>query len=467
MTAPRSISQSDSQAAPAVVPLLSALWRRGWPLLGAVAGGTLLLESLHDTLTPWLALSAAGGALWLLGRSRGPTALASLRSSEDWLSRCEATLASFDRLDPVETQLQQQRHQQLQHLRARQERRHLDLALVGRADWNPTQQPWLMQSLRSSLPLRLHCSHPLPAAVAHWQWPAFFRQCDVVLYRLDLPLKAVDLRWLQALPQDQCVWLLVDRPAEDAGNWQPELVGQLPSHLRERWLAWTPGATEPTGELARLETALAAIGEADLDRTQRRCLRDLHAEWQVQLESLRRQRWQVLLERTQWAVAAGVVMAPLPSLDLLVLAAANGLMLQEMAQLWECPWSLAQLQAAAAQLGRAALSLGVVEWSTQALAAVVKLHGATWLLGGALQALSAAYLTRVVGRAMADAMALAAGVPEAELEALLQRQAPLLVARAADEEKLNWSGFVDQARRWLLQQAPEDPSGVIQKFITT
>ncbi|MFM8260458.1 MAG: DUF697 domain-containing protein, partial [Vulcanococcus sp.] len=82
------------------------------------------------------------------------------------------------------------------------------------------------------------------------------------------------------------------------------------------------------------------------------------------------------------------------------------------------------------------------------LGAVVKLHGATWLVGGALQALSAAYLTRVVGRAMADYLALAAGVPEAELEALLQRQAPLLVARAAEAERLDWAGFLQQGRQW-------------------
>jgi hypothetical protein len=127
-------------------------------------------------------------------------------------------------------------------------------------------------------------------------------------------------------------------------------------------------------------------------------------------------------------------------------------MLQEMARLWECPWSLEQLQAAALHLAKAALTLGVVEWSSQGLAAVVKLHGATWLVGGALQALSAAYLTRVVGRAMADYMALAVGVPEAELEALLQQQAPVLVARAAEEEKLNWSAFLQQGQQWLQRQ---------------
>jgi hypothetical protein len=102
----------------------------------------------------------------------------------------------------------------------------------------------------------------------------------------------------------------------------------------------------------------------------------------------------------------------------------------------------------------------VVEWSSQALAAVVRLHGATWLVGSALQALSAAYLTRVVGRAMADYLALASGVPEAELQALLQRQAPLLVARAAEEEKLNWSSFLQQGQEWLRQQGSSGTAGL-------
>jgi uncharacterized protein (DUF697 family) len=205
-------------------------------------------------------------------------------------------------------------------------------------------------------------------------------------------------------------------------------------------------------ELAPLAERIALCGSPQRQLTQQRCLQELHSHWQLELEALRRREWQQLLQRTQWTVAAGVVVAPLPSLDLLVLAAANGLMLQEMARLWECPWSLEQLQAAAMHLAKAALTLGVVEWSSQALASLVKLHGATWLVGSALQALSAAYLTRVVGRAMADYMALAAGVPEAELELLLQRQAPLLVAQAADAEKLDWSAFLQQAQRWAQQQ---------------
>ena len=142
--------------------------------------------------------------------------------------------------------------------------------------------------------------------------------------------------------------------------------------------------------------------------------------------------------------------SPLTSVDLLAVAVANGLMINEMAEIWGTSIKPDVLQEAAAQLARAALAQGVVEWTGQALLGLAKLDGGTWLAAGAIQALSAAYLTRVVGRSMADWLALTAGVAEPDLAAL-QQQAPLLVAKAAEEERLNWSGFLQDSRQWLPQ----------------
>jgi uncharacterized protein (DUF697 family) len=399
----------------------------------------------------------------LAGR-RKPSGLLKPTSAAGWLARCEQVLASFERLQatleaPPERfdRAQRSRRQQLSDLQQQQVDPHLNLALVGTEPWSEALQRLLLQHCSSSRPLRVHRSNPLPLSPDQWQWPDAFRHCDLVLYRLELPLKAVDLRWLEALPLQQPLRLLVERPAQ--GDWAlalQQLQQQLPDHVRSHCLAWSPSTPHQLGDdLAPVTAALGELGPQASERNRQRCLEDLHGRWQGELEQLRRVHWQKLLQRTQWTVAAGVVVAPVPSLDLLVLASANGLMLQEMARLWECSWSLDQLQAAAAELGKAALTLGVVEWSSQALAALVKLHGATWLVGGALQALSAAYLTRVVGRAMADYLALAAGVPEGDLEALLQRQAPLLVARAAEEERLDWNAFLQNGRDWLKTQTPQ------------
>jgi len=460
---PEAAEQWKPPGGPAVSVVVRSTLLRQWPWLAALGGGWLLIENVHGPLSSLVSLSAAGAGLLLLGRRRQPATPLKPTTTAGWIARCEQVLASFERLQsslelPPERWAdgQQRRREQLAELTRQQSDPHLNLALVGTEPWSESLQELLLQHCASLRPLRVHRSHPLPLSPDQWQWPDAFRHCDLVLYRLELPLKAVDLRWLEALPQQQPLRVLVERPLQGACNLALEqLRQQLPAHLRNHCLPWSPFAPQQLGsDLAPVVTTLAQLGAQASERNTQRCFEEMHGCWQVELERLRRDHWQKLLLRTQWTVAAGVVVAPLPSLDLLVLAAANGLMLQEMAQLWECSWSLDQLQAAASELGKAALTLGVVEWSSQALASLVKLHGATWLVGGALQALSAAYLTRVVGRAMADYMALAAGVPEQDLESLLQRQAPLLVARAAEEERLDWSAFVQNARDWLQVQSP-------------
>jgi len=454
------VPEPASTASPLTGTALALLkpLRRHWPVGLSVGGGLLLLETAHGPLSSLLSLSAAAAGLWLLSARLRPRAPQLPTSVPGWFERCEAVLASFERLhggaDAAFRPQQQRRRQQLQQLKERAGQGMLQWALVGTSPWSEELQGLLLAAVQSPVPLQLLRSHPLPLGPGRWSWPEAFRRCDAVLYRLELPLKASDLRWLEALPEGQPVLLLVDRPAQDDwAQWQQQLQQQLPSRLGEHCWPWSPEGENLAADLAPLNGWWSAAAPELQQHTQRRCLEELHGQWQGELESLRRQHWQRLLQRTQWTVAAGVVVAPLPSLDLLVLAAANGLMLQEMAQLWECPWTLEQLQAAAMELARAALTQGVVEWSSQTLASVVKLHGATWLVGGALQALSAAYLTRVVGRSMADYLALAAGVPEAELQALLQRQAPLLVAQAAEAEKLNWGAFLQQGRQWLQQQS--------------
>jgi hypothetical protein len=54
-------------------------------------------------------------------------------------------------------------------------------------------------------------------------------------------------------------------------------------------------------------------------------------------------------------------------------------------------------------------------------------------------------------------LALSAGVSEPDLEAI-KRQAPLLVARAAEAEKLDWNGFLQQGLGWIQQQLRETGS---------
>ena len=83
---------------------------------------------------------------------------------------------------------------------------------------------------------------------------------------------------------------------------------------------------------------------------------------------------------------------------------------------------------------------------------LAKLDGSSWVAAGTIQALSAAYLTRVVGRSIADWMAINNGVTKPDLE-LLKQQAPQLVSRAAELERIDWVSFLKQSKEWIQSQS--------------
>jgi len=436
----------------AVSASLQPLVRRWWPAAAVVAGGWLVVDTGLQ-LGHWLAsgpslglAAAAGASLWLL-RPRRQSGLVDTDLT-GWLERLEALLPQFDTLGAVASGPSEQ----LAALRERLNQPGLQLAVVGMAAADAALQHGLPAALHCPCPLTLHWADPLPRWSEAWGWPPIFADCDLLIHRVHWPLSAAELRWIEAMPEGQPAWLLVSaEPAMERELLRRELVAQLPPGCGARLLVWDGRGETLAASLEPLVQGLVEQHRSWQRHTRLRLARQLHRRWQADLEQRRRDALEGLLRRTQWLVAAGVVAAPLPSLDLLVLGVANGLMLREMARLWQCPWTLEQLRAAAAELARAALALGVIEWSSQSLAGLLKLHGATWLVGGAVQALSAAYLTRVVGRAMADVLALSSGVAAPDLERL-KREAPLIVARAAESERLNWQSFLVQGRQWLRDQ---------------
>jgi hypothetical protein len=438
---------------PAPSPFLPQGWRRPALMLGGgIIATDALSHLLHGAGGGLVGVAALAGGAWLLSRRRPSQGFQAPTDLSDWVARCDQVLAQFDRLAPDASEAQSRRRDSLARWRCETEERSPRLALVGcRPPADPLRSAFL-RALSGRAGLQLEWGHPLPRRSDQWDWPESFRRSDVFLHHLHLPLGAADLRWLEAVPPGLPVWLLVQADPLGVGEGGlDDLRSQWPQADLSRCLVWDgepvslPAVLRPLAEWIEKEAPRLRAA------TPLRGLETLHRAWQADLELLRRRQWQQLQQRTQWLVAAGVFASPLPSVDLLVLAAANGLMLQEMARLWDCPWTLPQLREAAREVARVALVQGVVEWSTQALSGAIRLHGATWIVGGALQALSAAYLTRVVGLAMADLMALSAGVAEPDL-AEIRRQAPLLVARAAEQGRLDWSGFLRQGKRWLEQQ---------------
>lgn len=432
-------------------------WMRQVLLLSA--GGVVADVAVHGLHGggSWLGLGAlAGGWFWLARGQMGRSGSQHPSTVESWSERCHSLLPSFAELE-ANPEAHQMRSTALQDLLAAQGRTDLRLALVGSSRLKDEHLAGLSHALRGPMPLKLMVGDPLPTQSPQWEWSNAFASSDALIFHLQPPLVAADLRWLESLPGELPLWVLVEANGPESPEaWLADLCSQWPGARPERILPWTGDSGALATSLAPLAQWLAKQGKLLPPSTLCRCLEHLHGRWQADLERLRRVQWRQLQQRTQWLVAAGVWVTPSLSLDLLVLSAANGLMLREMARLWNCPWTLEQLKTAALHLGKAALAMGVVEWSSQAVAGAFKLHGGTWLVGGALQALSAAYLTRVVGHAMADLMARSVGVSEPDLEAI-KAEAPLLVAKAAEAERLDWAGFLQEARGWLKQQVQTPP----------
>lgn len=461
---PAAVDSADTglKVADALHPV--RLWTRWGPrmaLLGCgVIGGDLVLHLGQGLSHAAFNLTLAGAAvLWLRGRAKAPSSGLAPTTISGWLQRCDALIEQLEQLpaaaqDPAQQQSgQAQRQQQLNTLRIALDAPELQLAIAGRAlPPDPCQGP-IAEALSTRQRLNLHWGEPLTGGADGWLWPPGLVSCDLLLYCLTLPLTAADLRWLEAKPAAQEAWVLAQLCAEQQNEelQRRELAQQLQQIPQQRLLLWGGEATQLSGCLEPLRQTLQRDGLTLRQAARLQQVQGLHQQWLVELEQRRRQQLQLLVQKTQWLVAAGVLASPVTSLDLVVLTAANGLMLKEVAKLWNCSWSLEQLQAAAAELAEAALTLGVIEWSNQALANLLRLHGASWLVGGALQALSAAYLTRVVARAMADTLALAAGLSAPNL-ALIKAQAPQLVLQAAEAEKINWTSFLEQGRQWLAKQ---------------
>ena len=408
---------------------------------GLLAGQWLISDVMHVP-GGGVGLLAAGGVVIWLGRKPGQPRFAAPVSLDGWIARCQEVLDQFARFEQ-QPSADLARRAELKSVVDRSGPVRMAMVALG-APQGPNEAD-LSSSLAGSVPLTLSLCHPLTTDDGNRCWPRGLVDQDLILFRLKAPLLASDLLWLQQVPDDHPAWLLVETEGPEPSTHAIAAVrDDLPERWRERILVREPSMSLRTA-LAPLRSSLKQAS----NETRPRLLAELHRRWQRDLESLRRDRFLQLQQRTQWVVAGSVMASPIASLDLLAVAVANGLMIKEMGEIWGTSLQPDVLREAASQLARVALAQGVVEWTGQTLLGLAKLDGGSWLIAGAMQALSAAYLTRVVGRSMADWLALNAGVDQLDLVALKQ-QAPLLVARAAEEERLNWNGFVQQYRDWLL-----------------
>ena len=125
--------------------------------------------------------------------------------------------------------------------------------------------------------------------------------------------------------------------------------------------------------------------------------REVQQEAKQALHRVWRDRAMPLIDQAQW-IAAGTAFAnPFPALDLLATAAINAQMVLDLSQRYQQKFTLDQAKTIATTMAGTMVKLGLVEISTQAISTVLKTNFITFVAGGAIQGVSAAYLTRMAG----------------------------------------------------------------------
>nr|WP_254216993.1 GTP-binding protein [Synechococcus sp. CCY 9618] len=214
--------------------------------------------------------------------------------------------------------------------------------------------------------------------------------------RLLLVLNKCDLRGeeeerrLLALLRQRC-----------AGRLEPDDV--IPASASPQSVPMPGGRPlQPMPEVEALVRRMAAVLHADgeeliADNLLLQCRRLSHAS-QALLDRQRRSDATTIVDRYMWIGAGVVMVTPLPGIDLLGTAAVNAQMVVEIGKVYGVSLSRETAQDLALSVGRTLAGLGLVKGGVGLISSALSLNLPTLLVSRAIQAVSAAWLTRVAGR---------------------------------------------------------------------
>ncbi|MEA5619329.1 GTP-binding protein [Cronbergia sp. UHCC 0137] len=154
--------------------------------------------------------------------------------------------------------------------------------------------------------------------------------------------------------------------------------------------------------LRRMASVLRAEGE-DLvaDNILLQSLR-LGEEARKLIDAQRRRQADKIVERFQWIGAGVVSVTPLPVVDLLATAAVNAQMVVEIGRVYGCELNMERGRELALSLGKTIAGLGIVKGAIELFSTALQLHVATFIIGRAIQGVTAAYLTRIAGKSFIE-----------------------------------------------------------------
>jgi small GTP-binding protein len=123
---------------------------------------------------------------------------------------------------------------------------------------------------------------------------------------------------------------------------------------------------------------------------------------QDQLSDERDRRAEEVIERFQWITAATSFTNPFPALELLASGAVQYQMISELANVYGFTLSTSNVRVIGTEMIQMLVRLGLVEATTSLIAGVFKSTMVGYAAGGAVQAVSLAYLTHISGETFAE-----------------------------------------------------------------
>ncbi|MBD2493991.1 YcjF family protein [Nostoc sp. FACHB-280] len=384
-----------------------------------------------------LSTLAVGGGLWLWQQNRPKASLEPLdctpvdrATAESAIAKAEAVINQLAQEAENHTSLNTLR-EQLTYLSLELDRQEIKVAVTGSKAVGKSSLVQLLNSsawqekqpklhLQETAPLFQETTDKSDAAVL-----AEVAKSDIVLFVVNGDLTQTEHQTLQKLKaanqstilvfnkQDQYLAderasVLLSLQQRIPGNVVATAVSPVPIKVRkhetdgsvQEWLE------QPAPDITQLTQQLNAVsaqqGQKLVWTTTMRKAVALKAEAKNCLNQIRCDRATPIIEQYQWIAAATAFANPVPALDILATAAINAQMVVDLGSIYQQKLSLEQAQTVAGTIGSLMLKLGLVEISTKAVSTVLKSNAITFVAGGLVQGVSAAYLTRVAGLSLVE-----------------------------------------------------------------
>ncbi|NMG09081.1 DUF697 domain-containing protein [Brasilonema sp. UFV-L1] len=398
-----------------------------------------MLQNLHDSMVQigefgLLSLFALGGGLWLLKLNRTQDSSKPENSLPVDRATVEGTIA---KAEAVVNQLAQETEnpqtvgtlrEQVAYLTAELDRQEMIAAVTGGKSVGKTTLIEVLKSTWCQNSLQFQETPPLFQEAGEKSDADILTQAnksDIVLFLTNGDLTDSEFQSLQQLKAvNQSTILVFNKQDHYLPDERVSVLQSLkhrmssivvataasPSPMKVRkhqedgcvqeWLEVpAPDIQQLTQQLSEMVTQQ---GQQLVWATTMRKALLLKAEAKNLLNRTRGDRAVPVIEQYQWIAAAAAFANPVPALDILATAAINAQMVMDLGSLYQQTFSLEQAQTVAGTMGGLMLKLGLVELSSKAISTVLKSNAITFVAGGLVQGVSAAYLTRIAGLSLVE-----------------------------------------------------------------